>query len=77
MKEFFECGIFTEFIETKYSYSEDKWIKFFDRARRKVLKVQMNEMIQEESDFVESEEEEDEKMPKGCLSLINMFSKES
>ena len=47
MKEFFDCGIFTEFIETKYSYSEDKWIKFFDRARRKILKVQMNEMIQE------------------------------
>ena len=74
--EFFECTLFTEFVECKYSEPSNKWIKFFDRSCRKFFQLSKRKLIQEESDYVESEEEYVEEKPyKGCLGLISMFSR--
>ena len=52
--EFFECTLFTEFIECKYSEPSHKWIRFFDRSCKKFFKPSKQKLIQEESDYVES-----------------------
>lgn len=42
---FFDSSIFSEFIDIKYNEPNNKWVKFFDRARKKVLILQQTYLI--------------------------------